>query len=106
MFIAVAQAGHAHTVAKLVEPPHIRHGALVGPVGKAAPVALFGQHLHQEVEGVCRRQEGQQMDPIQLGWAEASGPSAPRRTGPQLVDERIGHRRGKFPEQGGRAGQR
>jgi hypothetical protein len=106
MVIDAAQAGHAHAVAKLVEHPHIRNGALVGQVGKAAPVALFGQHLHQEIEGVCRRQEGQQMDPIQLGRAEASVPSAPHGTGQQLVHERIGHMRGKFPEQGGRAGRR
>jgi len=106
MFIDVAQAGDAQAVAKLVEHPDIRNGALVGPVGKAAPVALFGQHLDQQVEGMRRREQGQQMDPIQRGRAEASAPSAPQGAGQQLVHKRIGHMRGKFSEQGGRARQR
>lgn len=106
MFIDVAQARDAQAVAELVEHPHIGNGALVGQAGKATPVALFGQHLHQEIEGMGRRQEGQQMEPIQLGRAETSAASAPHGTGQQLVYERIGHMRGKFPEQGGRAGRR
>jgi len=106
MFIDVAQAGDAQAVAKLVEHPDIRNGTLVGQVGKAAPVALFGQHLDQQVEGMRRREQGQQVDPIQLGRTEASAPSAPQGTGQQLVHERIGHMRGKFPEQCGRAGLR
>ena len=103
MLIDVAQARDAQAVAKLVEHPHIRNGALVGQVGKATPVALFGQHLNQKVEGMRRREQGQQMDPIQLGRAEASVPSAPQGPGQQLVHERIGHMRGKFPEQRSRA---
>ena len=106
MFIDVAQAGDAQAIAKLVEHPYIRNGALVGQVGKAAPVALFGQHLDQQVEGMRRREQGQQMDPIQLGRAEASVPSAPQGAGQELVHKRIGHMREKFPEQGGRARQR
>lgn len=103
MFIDVAQAGDAHAVAKFVEHPDIWNGALVGQVGKATPVALFGQHLDQQVEGMGRREQGQQMDPVQLGRAEAWVPSAPQGTGQQLVHERIRHMRRKFPEQRGRA---
>lgn len=101
MFIDVAQAGNPQAVAKLVKHPHIRNGALVGQAGKAAPVALFGQHLDQQVEGMRRREQDQQMSPIQLGRAEASVPSAPQGTGQQLIHERIGHMGGKFPEQRG-----
>ena len=106
MFIDVAQARNPQVVAKLVEQPHIRNGALVGQVGKAAPVALFGQHLDQQVEGMSRREQGQQMDSIQLGRAEAPVPSAPQGTGPQLVHKPIGPMRGTFPEPGGCARQR
>lgn len=106
MFIDVAQAGDAHAVAKFVEHPDIRNGALVGQVGKAAPVTLFGQHLEQQVEGMRRREQGQQVKPIQLGRTEAAAAAAPQGPGQQLVHERIGHMRGKFPEQRSRAGLR
>jgi len=103
MFIDVAQAGDAQAIAQLVEHPYIRNGALVGQVGKAAPVALFGQHLEQQVEGMRRREQGQQVNAIQLGRTEAAAASAPQGPGQQLVHVRIGHMRGKFPEQCGRA---
>ena len=106
MFIDVAQAGDAHAVTKLVEHPDIRNGALVGQVGKATPIALFGQHLDQQVERMRRREQGQQVKPIQLGRTETAAASASQGPGQQLVHERIGHMRGKFPEQRGRTGLR
>ena len=106
MFIDVAQAGDAQAVPKLVEHPDIRNGALVGQVGKAAPVALFGQQMDQQVERMRRREQRQQVKPIQLGWTETATATAAQGPGQELVHERIGHMRGKLPEQRGRAGLR
>ena len=100
----MTQAGDAQAVTKLVEHPDIRNGPLVGQVGKAAPVVLFGQHLDQQVEGMRRREQSQQVNAIQLGRAKAAAASASQGPGQQLVHERIGHMRGKFLEQRGRTG--
>jgi len=42
----------------------------VGQMGKTTPRFLFGQHLDQQIEGVDRRQERQQMHPPKLGRAK------------------------------------
>ena len=104
MFIDVTQAGDAVAIPKLVEHPDIRKGTLVGQMGKAAPVALFGQQLDQQVERMRRREQRQQVQPIQLGRTETAAATAPQGAGQELVHERIGPMRGKFPEQGGRTG--
>ena len=59
MFIDVVQTSHAQAIAKLVKHPAIRDGPWFGQMGKAAPIALFGQPLDQEVEGMRRREQGQ-----------------------------------------------
>jgi hypothetical protein len=88
----------------LVEHPDIGNGESVGQTSESPPVSLFGQHLEQEVEGVDRAEQGEQMEAVQLGRAELAPSSPPRREREQLVDKIVGNIRVEFVQKGGGAG--
>ena len=79
---AAAQAG-----AKRMEHAHVRQVPLVGQPGESAPLALLRQQGQQEVEGMDRCQQRQEMHAPKLGgakfwlWAPGEAPL------PVLVDE-------------------
>jgi hypothetical protein len=56
-----AQTADPNPEAKLVEHTHIGHSLPVGQPRKGAPSPLFGQQGDQLVDGVGRRQNGEQM---------------------------------------------
>jgi hypothetical protein len=64
VFVDETQPGHSHVLAKLVEHPDIGNGESVGQTSESPPVSLFGQHLEQEVEGVDRGEQGEQMESV------------------------------------------
>jgi len=54
MLVNAAQDTDAGALAKLVQPPHIRHDLAVGQMGELSPGLLFGEHLPQQIEGMHR----------------------------------------------------
>lgn len=72
------QTADPHPLAQLVEHPDIGNGEAVGQTSESPPVSLLGQHLDQEVEGVDRCEQSEQMDSVQLGRAELSSASTSR----------------------------
>jgi len=63
----------------------------VGQMGKTTPRFLFGQHLDQQIEGVDRRQERQQMHPPKLGRAKESTSATALRLRELLVNPGVGN---------------
>jgi hypothetical protein len=72
-------------------------------MGEAAPVALLGQHLHQQIEGMDRGQQRQQMESPQLCGTEVWSASRAEWTRQQRVDEIVGNKRRQFAQQCGSA---
>lgn len=104
MFVDETQPGHSHVLAKLVEHPDIGDGESVGQTSESPPLSLLGQHLDQEVEGVDRAEQGEQMESVQLGRAESAAASTPWGGREQLVDEWVGNIWVEFVQECGGAG--
>ncbi len=93
MLVNAAQDTDAGALAKLVQPPHIRHDLAVGQMGELSPGLLFGEHLHQQIEGMHRSQHAQQMHAPQLRSAQLATPAPPAMRRQQIVDEIVGNMR-------------
>lgn len=104
LLVDESQTADSHSVAALVEHPDIGNGKSVGQTSESPPVSLFGQHLEQEVEGMNRGEQGEQMEAVQLGRAELAPSSTSRRGREQLIDELVGHIRVEFVQKRSGAG--
>jgi hypothetical protein len=102
--VDATQAGHPDAPAKLVEHAHIGNSVAVGQMGKLPPSALLRQQLEQQVNGVNRRQQRQQVDTPQLCGAEMSLTTTRGSVGPSLAKKPIGNKRGELLKQGVGAG--
>jgi len=89
----------SQALAKLVEHPDIGDGESVGQTSESPPVSLFGQHLDQEVEGMNRGEQSEQMESVQLGRTESSSASTPWGGRKQFVDELVGNIRVEFVQE-------
>jgi hypothetical protein len=75
-------------------------------MGKLPPSALLRQQLEQQVDGVNRGQQRQQVDTPQLCGAEMSRTTARGGVRPSLAEKPIGNERGELLKQGVGAGGR
>ena len=91
--IDAAQAGDAQAGTELVQDAHAGHLGLAAQAGKLSPGALLRQHLDQEIQGMNRREQTQQMDPIELSGGILAASPARGRRGPVVIDEIIGNER-------------
>ena len=98
---ADAQAGP-----ELVQDAHAGHLGLAAQAGKLSPGALLRQHLDQEIQGMNRREQTQQMHPIELSGGVLAASPARGRRGPALIDEIIGNERSQQFEKFSGAGRR
>jgi hypothetical protein len=89
-----------------VQPAHARHLGLAAQAGELSPRALLRQQFDQQVHRMHRRQQAQQMEPIQLGRTVLPPPPARVARRPALADEIVGHKRIEEFKQGRRAGGR
>jgi hypothetical protein len=69
-------------------------------VCKPPPTPLLGQHLEQQIDGMRRGQQHQQMQPPQLGGAEIPLSASSRPVRPLLAQKIIRDEGREFVEQG------
>ena len=93
MLVNAPQDTDSGALAKLVQHPHIWHDLAVGQMGELPPSLLFGEHLHQQIEGMHRSQHAQQMHAPQLRSAQLATPASPAMWRQQIVDEIVGDMR-------------
>jgi hypothetical protein len=90
MLVDAAQPGHAHAGAELVHHPHVGHPALAAQAGELSPRALFRQHLDQQIHGMHRGEQAQQVNAKELGCGVFAMPPAGVAVRPAFVDEIVG----------------
>jgi hypothetical protein len=101
-----AQSRHAHATPELVHHPHVGHPALAAQCSEFSPRALLRQHFDQQVHGMHRREQTQQVNAKELGGGVFAMPPAGGAVRPAFVDEIVGHERIQEFEQRHRAGGR
>ena len=67
MPIDAAQFGQIHAFPKLVKHSDIGKLETIAQASKGSPSPIFGQQLHQQIEGMNRGEQRQQSDPEKLG---------------------------------------
>jgi hypothetical protein len=100
------QSGDAQAGPELVQDAHAGHLGLAAQAGKLSPGALLRQHLDQEIQGMNRREQTQQMHPIELRGGVLATSSARGRCGPAVIDKIVGNERSQQFEKFGGAGRR
>ena len=90
-FIDLSQSPNARAGAKRVEDANVGGAMAVAQSGEITPGALLGQQLGQQVEGMHRRQECQQVRAPELGWTELPARTADRPHFAVVVDEVVGN---------------
>lgn len=106
MRIDASQAGDAHTGPELMQDAHAGHLGLATQVGELSPGALLRQHFDQEIQGMNRREQTQQMHPVELrGGVFATSPASGRRR-PVVIDKIVGNKRRQQFEKFAGAGRR
>lgn len=106
MRIDPPQSGDAQAGPELVQDAHAGHLGLATQAGKLSPGALLRQHLDQEIQGMNRREQTQQMHPIELSRGVLAPSSARGRGGPVVIDKIVGNERSQQFEKFGGAGRR
>jgi hypothetical protein len=106
MVVDAAQSAHAHAAAEFVQDTHARHLGLTAQTGKLSPPALLGKHPDQQVHGMHRGQQAQQMNPIKLCRTVIAPSSTRVAKRPAFVDEIIRHKRIEQFKQGHGASRR
>jgi hypothetical protein len=104
MLVNPAQAHHAQASPELMQDPHPGHMALPAQPGKLTPSPLLRQHFDQEVQGVDRGEQTQQMHPVELRGGVFPTPPTSRTDRPAVIDEIVGHEWREQFQQFGRAG--
>lgn len=100
------QPGDAQAGPELVQGAHARHLGLAAQTGKLAPGALLRQHLDQEIQRMNRREQTQQMHPIELSCGVLATSPARDRCGPAVIDKIVGNERSQQFEKFRGAGRR
>lgn len=93
MLVDPAKPGHAQPRPKLVQHPHVRHPVLAAQACEGPPRPLLRQHFDQQVQGMHRREQTQQVNAKELGGGVRVVPSAGAAVRPALVDEIVGDQR-------------
>jgi hypothetical protein len=106
MLVDPPQSRHAHATAELVHHSHIGHPVLAAQTGELSPGPLLRQHFDQQVYGMNRREQAQQVNAIKLGGGVFAMPSAGGTVRPAFVDEIVGDKWSQEFEQCRRAGGR
>jgi len=101
-----SQSRHAYATPELVHHPHVGHPASAAQRGEFSPRALLRQHFDQQVHGMYRREQTQQVNAIELGAGVFAMPPAGGTVRPAFVDEIVGHERIQEFKQRRRAGGR
>ena len=101
-----AKPGHPQSRPKLVQHPHVRHPALTAPTREGSPPSLLRQHFDQQVQGVNRREQAQQVNAKELGGGMRAVPAPGGTVRPALFDEIVGDQRIEKFKQSHRAGGR
>jgi hypothetical protein len=104
MLVDPPQSRHAHAAAEQVHHPHVGHPALTAQTGELSPRALLRQHFDQQVHGMHRGEQAQQVNTIELGGGVFAMSPAGRAVRPAVVDEIVGNERSQEFEQRRRAG--
>jgi len=89
--IDLPQPQHTHTGPKRVEDANVRYAMAMAQPGEIPPRALLGQQLRQQVEGMHRRQQRQQVRAPELGRTELPVWTANGPHGAMVVDEVVGN---------------
>jgi hypothetical protein len=100
------QAGDTQAGPELMQDAHAGHLGLATQAGKLSPGALLRQHLDQEIQGMNRREQTQQMHPIELSRSVLATSPARGRCGPAAIDKIVGNERSQQFEKFGGAGRR
>ena len=93
MLVDPSQSGHAQPCPKLVQHPHIGHPVLAAQAREGPPRPLLRQHFDQQVQGMHRREQTQQVNAKELGGGVRVAPSAGATVRPDLIDEIVGDQR-------------
>jgi hypothetical protein len=93
MRIDAPQAGDAQAGPELVQNAHAGHLDLAAQAGKLSPGALLRQHFNQEIQGMNRREQAQQMHPVELSRGVIATSSAGGCCGPEVIDKIVGNER-------------
>ena len=101
-----SQAGDAQASSELVQDAYAGHLGLAPQAGKLSPGALLRQHLDQEIQGMNRREQTQQMHPIELSCGVLATSPARGRCGPGVIDKIVGNERSQQFEKFRGAGRR
>jgi len=104
MLVDPPQPGHTHAAPELVQHPHVGHSALATQTGELSPRPLLRQHFDQQVHGMHRREQAQQVNAKKLGGGVFPMPPAGASVRPAFVDEIVGNERIQVFEQCYRAG--
>jgi hypothetical protein len=89
MRIDPPQAGDAQAGPELVQDAHAGHLGLAAQAGELSPGALFRQHFDQEIQGMNRREQTQQMHPIKLSGGVVPTPPSRETRRPAVIDETV-----------------
>jgi hypothetical protein len=90
-FVDLPQSADACAGAKRVQDANIGRAMAVAQSGEIPPRALLRQQLGQQVEGMPRRQQRQQMRAPELGGTELPTRTAKRPHVAVVVDEVVGN---------------
>ena len=98
MLVDPPPPAHAHLLAELRKHPRARE--LSPQPGEPAPVGLFGQLCHDQIQRAGGSEHRQQMRAPELGGAQVMPPATGKSARTKSRDEVIGHIIGKQFEQG------
>ena len=93
MLVDPPQSGHPQPRPKLVQHPHIGHPVLAAQAREGPPRPLRRQHFDQQVQGMHRREQTQQVNAKELGGSVRVVPTAGAAVRPDLIDEIVGDQR-------------
>ena len=106
MLIDAPQSRDTQSSPELVQHAHAGHLALAAQPRKPPPSTLLRQHFDQEIQGMDRGEQTQQMHPIELSGGVFSMSPAGGTEGPRMINEIVRNERSQQFEQFGRASRR
>jgi hypothetical protein len=89
-FVDLSQSQHPQTGAKRVEDANVGGDMAIPQPSEISPRALLGQQLGEQVEGMHRGQECQQVRAPELGWTELPARPPNRSHVAAFVDKIVG----------------
>jgi len=89
MAVDLPKTAHAQLVAEGVHHPHIGQQGQAPQTGKMPPRFLLRQHSDEQIEGMNRSQQDQQVQAPQLGGAQMMAPAAGLEPWPAFIQKVI-----------------